>query len=681
MTFRSVILGLLGAIVIAAVGYLNDQLFYGNLPPFVGNHFPISVFGFLFLFVLTINPLLFIVRPAWRLASSELAVMVTLMLVACSIPGAGLMRAFTTVLAMPTRIGASDVGWREAKVLEYVPPQMVANGGKMGAPIEDFFTGKTSVKEFIPFSDVPWDAWAGALQTWAPMILLLAIATICLSLIVHRQWGYRERLRYPIAEVAKSIIGEDPARPFSKLLRNKLFWAALLTILTIHLINGFNVWSQGQSISIPLQFKLDAIGQKFPQIAKAEGSIYLLRPTIFPTVVAFSMFLASDVSLSLGLSMVVSVAMFIGLTSAGHDISYDWGVGGPAGFQRFGSYLAVAMLLLYMGRRYYWDVARNALAPWTRLRVEPVAVWALRILIVALAGLTILLTQLGVAWPIAALFVVLTMLMFVVLARISAESGLFFVQSWWHPAAVLLALFGATALGPTALLVMMLFTVVLAIDPRESLMPFFVNGLKLCDDQKVKPSRVGWAGALAFGVALTVAVPIALWANYSFGINRNDTWNTRNLPRLPYDTTSGVITKLKNSGELQQALSLTDLKRLTQMKPDANFLWAAGLGVALVLVVSFLRLRFTWWPLHPILFLVWGTFPIWQFSVSFLLGWFIKMAVTRLGGAQKYREILPLMIGVIAGDLLGGLFWMIHGGLYFALRHVPPPHTYQIFPS
>jgi hypothetical protein len=105
------------------------------------------------------------------------------------------------------------------------------------------------------------------------------------------------------------------------------------------------------------------------------------------------------------------------------------------------------------------------------------------------------------------------------------------------------------------------------------------------------------------------------------------------------------------------------------------------MGVVLVAVFSILRLRFTWWPLHPVMFLVWGTYPMMRFSHSFLLGWAIKVAVTRLGGGRKYRELMPFMIGAIAGDLLGGLVFMILGGAYYGTEGVIPPAVYRIFPG
>ena len=56
MTIRSVILGLLAAVVICGVTFFNDMVMDGT--PLIGNFVPIAVFGTLLVFVLVVNPVL-----------------------------------------------------------------------------------------------------------------------------------------------------------------------------------------------------------------------------------------------------------------------------------------------------------------------------------------------------------------------------------------------------------------------------------------------------------------------------------------------------------------------------------------------------------------------------------------------------------------------------------------------
>ena len=87
MTIRSVVLGLLGAFAICALSYLNDQILRQTY--LVGNNMPVAVYGALILMVVLVNPLL----RRFSFSAKELAVILTLTLAACCIPGSEIGRA------------------------------------------------------------------------------------------------------------------------------------------------------------------------------------------------------------------------------------------------------------------------------------------------------------------------------------------------------------------------------------------------------------------------------------------------------------------------------------------------------------------------------------------------------------------------------------------------------------
>jgi hypothetical protein len=69
-----------------------------------------------------------------------------------------------------------------------------------------------------------------------------------------------------------------------------------------------------------------------------------------------------------------------------------------------------------------------------------------------------------------------------------------------------------------------------------------------------------------------------------------------------------------------------------------------------------------------------------MFGPSFLLGWAIKAGVVRTTGARGYHAVKPFMVGVIAGELLSGLLWMMIGAAYY-FSTGKSPASYAIFPS
>ncbi len=684
MTVRAVILGLLGAALIAGLGYYNDEVLSLNL--LVGNHFPISVFGLLFVGMIAINPLLYLLRRSWRFSAGELAVMLVCILTACSIPGSGLMRTFVTSLAMPITRVSDETAWKKTGILSYVPAQLLPNEGVNDEEtIGVLKSGKATGGEWIdPVEDVPWGAWSEPLSWWVPLVLLCMLGVIGLSLVVHRQWSSGERLRYPIADVTSLIIRSEPESAFAPIFRQRLFWIGLAAILAIRVVNGLHEWYEDM-ILIDTVFDFDAvIINAWPKMSNLAQRWSVTSLRLYFTVIGFAYFLASDVGLSLGISKMAWLA-FSGVMFA-YNVDIGGGgyfEGGPGAWMTFGAYFGVGLMLVYTGRSYYWRVIRSAFFFRRDDQLERASVWGARAFAVCSAGMVALLYMLGLDILLGVLTVALTFLLFLVMARISAETGLFFIQSSWQAFAIIVALFGAAALGPKVMITIGLVASILSMDPRECLMPFLVNAYKVCDDNHVRPGRAGWSSAAAIVLAVAVAIPVVIYISYDSGVpaEGKDDWARTDVPGFPYETAAKYTDTLHIKGELDKSLEVSGFGRLSSevFQPDRRFLWSAGAGLVLVLVCSFARLRFAWWPIHPVLFLVWFPNPLNHFAWSFFLGWIIKSLVTRLGGVRAYQRGKALMVGIIAGDLLGGLTFMAVS-LIHKIALGTDPKVYKILP-
>ena len=685
MTIRAVILGLLGAVFIAAVTYLNDQVW--GLSQIISSHLPVFVFGTLVVLVLAINPLLFLANPNWRLRPKELAVGMMLMLAVCSIPSYGLLTVFTRATAVAANVYRSQTGWKKNELVEKMPSFMLPGDGRYIPELTDTFMrggGATDAK--ISLGEVPWHYWSKPLTTWLPLVVLMATAVICLGLIVHRQWSLGERLRYPIAEVASTFMEQSPDRAAPPLFRANMFWWGLGIVLFIRISNGIFAWSEGNWINIPLALNFQAIPQSWELMGRADWWIWFSSyMVIYPTVIAIAFMLASDVGLSLGIAPIcfTGVSMFL-LHSYGVSIGEDdYMRGGSAVWQRFGSYMALAVVIAYTGRRYYLDVLRSALTFRKARGVDSAAPLACRILLGSMAAMMVILTMMGLDWPFAVLSVMLILLAYLGMARINCESGLFLNLPRWQPIGVLLGMFGAVALGPKVVLIVSLLSIIFTVGTWECFMPFFMNGLRLCTNQQIKPGRVGVSTGAMYVLGLAIAVPIVLWACHNYGVATGGTnkWTLADseLPSYMYSPAEHVVTDLNNQGKLSASESYTPWQRVTHMRPTKGFPKAVIIGIALVLVISWLRLRIPWWPIHPVLFMVWGTRQMAEIAGSFLIGWGIKTAVTHLGGTRTYQRTKALLFGVIAGDLIGGLLFMAAGiAYYFATGK--PPQKYPLFP-
>ncbi len=92
---------------------------------------------------------------------------------------------------------------------------------------------------------------------------------------------------------------------------------------------------------------------------------------------------------------------------------------------------------------------------------------------------------------------------------------------------------------------------------------------------------------------------------------------------------------------------------------DVKGLTAMAFGAAFAVLLGIMRLRFWWWPFHPVGYMAgmcWGLNWYW---VPFLVGWACKTLVVRYGGLRLYRTTVPLAIGFVVGDLLNQGAWAL----------------------
>ncbi|MCK5805432.1 MAG: hypothetical protein KAI66_21555 [Lentisphaeria bacterium] len=690
MSIRSVLIGLFAAFFIAGLGFVNDRIL--ELESFNNGHqLPIIVLGVLFIVVVAINPLLVRYRQRWAFRPPELAVIVVLAMVSCSIPGRGLMEQFTQVLVMPYHWSRVTPGWQQQELLDYAPEGALVTVTEenyddtvsayiMGVPK----TGRDTIPRPLPermrrkWNQVPWGAWMAPLATWLPMIFLVAISSVCLSLIVHKQWSKHEFLSYPIADFTTSLLQREPKRLLPQVFSNRGFWIGFLLIFSIRVNNGMCVWFPDFLIPVNLTWRITPFAQLFPDLFRVQWGGSLLRLNLFPLVVAFAFFLSSEISLTLGISQILWVIFALPMVKVGVNLSTDW-IGGWQGWQRAGSYLAFSGILLYTGRNYYWELLRGAVAPWRESKAEATGVWACRVLIVVQVALIYLLWRLGLELPFAILVVLLMMLAFVIVSRISAETGLFFIQPRWMPFGVLLAAFGSYAMPPRMIVIAGLACMVLCVDQSQAIMPYLVNGLKIGDNVKLKPVKLAGLSLGMYGVGVILAIVIVLVATYDFGTPTGYGWSYKRLPIMSFRAAQPAVMQLEGQGIMEKASSEPWQRRFSRIMPTENFLWAFGFGVVAVLVFSFLRLRVRWWPLHPVMFLLWATYPMATTCFSFFAGWVVKKATVRFAGQHMVKKMKPFMIGIIAGEILGALVFMAVGAIYY-FSTGEKPLSYRFFP-
>lgn len=691
MTIRALVLGFLGGLFIAGFGYINDRIL--QLESFNNGHqLAIIVVGTLFLSVVTINPLLHKFGEKVAFNAPELAVIFICLSISCSIPGRGLMEQFLQTLVMPFHWEKVTPGWKKGNLIDYAPEEMLVDRptDTDDVVVSRFVSGTIDNKDEIAklgpvellkyrVNLVPWSKWRRPLTTWLPLIFLSAISSIALGLIVHKQWAHHELLSYPIADFVSSLIERKPDRSLPTVMLNSLFWIGFGIFFGIRLLNGANAWFPDQLVQIPYSFSFWSFSDMFPVIRRLPATWGPLTLRIFPLVIAFSFLLRSEISLTFGLSQILWILVAAPMVTMGVDLSNDYDIGGWSGWHGAGAYTALTLMIIYFGRHYYKQLLSRSVREWQRkVDGDSYDVWAFRIFVVSTIAMICLVIRLGLSWPIAIGTVLLMLMTFLVVARISAETGLFFIQPGWQPFGALLALMGAYSMSPTGIVIAGIICAVMCIDQSQSLLPYFINALRVGDRMKIKERTNAGLSMGLYVSGVILAIGLVLTVLYTMGTPQYGYANHR-VPTMAFRAAQTEALNLRGKDRLEDSERLSGIERIKNIKPKPLFLWAAGSGFFLVLLFAFLRLRFTWWPLHPLLFLVWTTYPIGVMFHSFLIGWIVKKIVLRYGGNRLVQKLKPLMFGVIAGEVMGAVFFMVVGAIYYFWTGEKPT-SYRFFP-
>ena len=794
-TLRSLFFSALGIFFISGLASFHDWVLKGS--PMIGNQLPVGVFSYLMFVGLFWNGIWRLVDRAWRalapgaktgpadvlcLTGREMAVVLVATMLACFPPTSGFFRYFQRQLMLPWHFLANNPVWVKFGLLtsgdawtgqlydfhlrpDLFPDPWPGVGGDVLASAgyervyTAFFSGMVTAEGPVPFSAIPWDAWARPLLHWTPLVVLFALSILAMQFLVHRQWAHHEQLSYPIAQVAGSFCAVRGRRGVPDLFRNRLFWWGFVPLFLLLGLDYLARWYPDdvpalgtmmpnlRSWWVPLTTNVPILKKSFG------GAWFLCGQTLFFSFLGISYFVSSEISLSVGIAPIL-LTVFSLLFYSATGTTFESGTLDAA---RSGAYLGYTLILLYTGRTYFKAVFARALLPrggfgepgpfrlalaaaslaafaagWWLFASHPMlaghralyavaagiamlAVWsvlfggllrgrrgkdaapasdakpapagdaggdeaaadaaaaadlaapdevsvlAARVLLMAFAGFVLVFSWMCQSWLVALFYSLLMMALFLVFSRIACETGIPFAQAGWNPSDLLINLLGASALGPQATNFTVWGTSILTQDPREALMPYAATGAKVADDAGIPMKKVFRFAVAAVLVALAVA-----WAGSTFSIyNYNpmsDSWAANYTPRMYFDQTAQMLGGMEASGMLEETMALepdgtfasellAPIRRLGLAQPNALRSHYILYGMLAVILVSMLRFRFSKFPLHPVIFLIVGTYPGTGAWGVFLLGWFIKQAVVRFGGGGVYQKLKPFFIGIITGEL------------------------------
>jgi len=509
-------------------------------------------------------------------------------------------------------------------------------------------TDMNAVEQFcLGGSAVPWAQWALPLAVWSSVMLALFGASVCLIALMQRQWVTHERLAFPLAQIPLETIRE-PQSPgkgaAGRLTGSRWFWIGAGVSFGLSILSTLSTVLPALP-TIPL-YPVKIIERQGIGPLAGLGALYL---NFSPVLLGIVYIIPKEISFSCwffwGLRLLMHViAISFGVQASSPE---SWSSDFPAPWQAgTGAVVAFGLWALWIARRHLGRALRTITQKAPRGGDDDPVMYRAALLgfVACFVWLIAFCWLAGCRVIFAIALMSLIVGSYLVWARVRADTALEPCVSEGY--SWLLAGVGSRALRPQE--IVMMISMRWATFPVASMIfggPV-MNALatfKIADSARIRPRSIWLAVTSAFALALVIGSIMMLVGIYHYGYFRTASGAAPYWPSLYNRLDGGVITQLIN----------------TPTDPDTTTLIGMAGGAITCIVLGLLRLRFWWWPLHPVGFIVAMGFGLAETAVPFVLGWATKSLVIRYGGLHLYRKTTPLAIGLIVGGLFSTSFWSL----------------------
>jgi len=568
------------------------------------------------LVLVVVAPLAGRVWPRLALRPREMLVVYAFVAVAAPMASMSVARAFFPLLTALFYFAGPENHF--GRLADYIPSWWVPKDPEV---MRTFYEGAAG-------GAVPWHAWAGPMGLWIVFHAALFVAIMGLLLLLRRQWTDREKLMFPLLYLPLEMAGRG-RRANWEFFRNGIMWAGFATACAYNLLNILNAFNPG--VTAPgTRFDLGQIFTQHPLSA--------IRPLIFcyhPAILGLGYLVPSDVLFSAWFFYLLSKAASV----AGAAVGYN-----PAGFpflqeQSAGAYLAMAFVLLWMGRHQLATAVREVEGRWSAA--------------VGLAGVIFCyfwFQQSGLSGLLSAVFLAVLLLFAMVYARIRAEAGVPFLWSYpfGYQHRTLLHFLGPRGIiklgGERALTILASLSFLSRHTFPMMAGGYEIDNMKLAQETGIRQRRMAVLMVAAVVFGLVCAFAVHLQAYYTFGANLVEGGTTEGGYRV-----SVALAEYRELDANVTAPAGPDLRRVAYTLGGALF----------VSVLVFLRGIFLRLPFHPLGYILatcHGTYsPLWG---PLFVAWAVKSLVLWLGGRRQYRRLIPAAIGLALGHFFAaGMVW------------------------
>jgi len=616
VTFRAVILGLL-LLPVNTYFIMANGIAYGR-------SFPTTV-SIMFNIVITLTVLVainFALKRLWPRSALKQGELLTIHIMLClssAISGFDIMQTLVVMIPGGHWFTTPENEWKEL-FWRYLPDWLTISDIDS---LQAWYKGESSfyTKEHLLL-------WLRPIFWWTMSLTALIWVTLCLDVLLRKQWIDHEKLSYPIIQLPLAM-----TQPDDRFFKSRVMWIGFGIAAFIGLLNGLHV-IYPVFPEIPLrQVNIGSYFTDKPWNAMGSTPMYLL-----PFAIGLGYLMPLEMSFSVWFFYLFwklerVIGSMLGL--------FSWPGFPYYGPQGLGAYLALALFALIGGRRHFYTILRRILRPQPDEKEEPMKYrWAVIGLLGGLIFLVIFSYQAGMAIWIAVLYFLIYCLLAISLCRIRAEVG-----PPTHeligatPRQLLVQTLGTRRISAPSLSIMTLY-ISFHRYWRSHPMPHTLEGFKLASEAKMNNRRLIWVLVLT----TVVGILVAFWAYNSVSYR---------VGGDPYQ-----MSAIYGFRYLQTWLSYPS---------EPNNL-ATGFTVGAFLFTGllwWLRRVFPFWPFHPAGYAIasstWTMSMLW---FSIFLSWLIKKTILQFGGIRLYRKAFPFFLGMLLGDYLVGGAWVVIGVIF-----------------
>jgi hypothetical protein len=591
---------------------------------------------FLLVVLTLLNNLVARTIPRWALCQGELLLIYAMLGIGTAMCGHDLLQILPPMLAWPVYKTSSENHWDQLFAGSYPKWLTLTDYGSA----RDFFVGNSTL-----YTPTHLHAWAVPALTWCAFLLTLFFVLQCVNSILRKHWTDAERLTYPLVRLPLEITAQAPGGPGgTPLTRQRLFWVGFVLAALVDTVNALNYYYP----AIP-PILTPGNGQSFLDLhqfltTRPWNAVGWTPISFYPFVIGLGMLMPMDFLFSIWffyLFWKLQSVLVVGFAwDADPRMPY-------ANYQSGGAYFLFCVSSIWLARGYLVQTIRRALGmPSTADdRDEPLRYRTAYGGI--LGGLLLLVgfsTYLGLAWWLAVLFFLIYLALALAITRMRAELGTPIHDLHnTGPDVLLPDLLGSRNFSHTDLGVFSLFFFFNRAY-RCQPMPIQLEAFKMASVTGRKGELRGWFWALLLAGGLGALC--AFWA----------------MLHLTYQY--GALAKADHGA--MQAFGSESWNRLTgwlqQPKPPNGSV--AGALVAGFLFAAFMqamRVRFYWWPFHPLAYAVSSSYEINLVWMPLFIAWLVKSLMLRYGGVRVFQSSLPFFYGLILGQFVEGSFLNIWG--------------------